>query len=409
MTVTGPCEASIYADTAPTAAGPVPITTTGNVFFNIPGAFRVELGDRYYTIQSMLDADSTHSHRLKRHPDGPESAEHGQLPSVSVIIPVYTMDRWGLLTEAVASVLHQSVAVRELIIAVDQNLELYERCQRNWDNGSVLVVLHQEEPDTAARSAHARVHGSRRRFGAGAARNQALPAVTGDIVAFLDDDAAANPDWLLGLLVPYGDPGVVAVGGAPLPRYATQRPGWFPAEFDWVFGCAYEGLPTERGPVRHLIGANMSARTALVGAVGGFHSIDFDDMDLCHRLAAFGSILYEPAAIVRHFVPAERVTWRYFWRRCFFVNMHKVEAFRDLGDDANLASERAFISRFVTRSLPNYLGAAVRGDGAAVVRLLVSLCGISLSGLGNFAGRLRLARRAAPSSVPSPDGRRLPV
>ena len=40
----------------------------------------------------------------------------------------------------------------------------------------------------------------------------------------------------------------VAVGGAPLPRYETGRPRWFPANFDWVFGCAYAGLPTELGP-----------------------------------------------------------------------------------------------------------------------------------------------------------------
>ncbi len=46
-------------------------------------------------------------------------------------------------------------------------------------------------------------------------------------------------------MAPYAARGVVALGGRPEPEYETARPWWFPSESDWVFGCAYEGLPDE--------------------------------------------------------------------------------------------------------------------------------------------------------------------
>ena len=80
----------------------------------------------------------------------------------------------------------------------------------------------------------------------------------------------ADPDWLDHLLSPYDEPAVVAVGGAPLPDFEDVRPPWFPFEFDWVFGCAYVGLPVAQEQVLRLIGANMSVRRLSLGEIGGF-------------------------------------------------------------------------------------------------------------------------------------------
>ena len=50
----------------------------------------------------------------------------------------------------------------------------------------------------------------------------------------------------------------------------ASRPGWFPDEFDWVVGCTYQGTRTTPGPVRNMLGANMSFRTAELRQIGGF-------------------------------------------------------------------------------------------------------------------------------------------
>jgi glucosyl-dolichyl phosphate glucuronosyltransferase len=189
----------------------------------------------------------------------------------------------------------------------------------------------------------------------------------------------------------YSDSSIVAVGGAPLPRYETARPSWFPANFDWVFGCAYEGLPTAVAPLRHLIGANMSVRRSAFDAVGGFIGSDFDDLNLCMRLAAsFGEqgIYYTPRAIVHHYVSSDRLTWRYFWRRCYFVNRQKIRVFDHIGSAANLSAEREFVVRALTRQTVRELRRATRGDLSALSSLGAMVAGIALAAAGNARGKL---------------------
>lgn len=181
-------------------------------------------------------------------------------------------------------------------------------------------------------------------------------------------------------------------GGAPIPRYETERPRWLPFECNWIFGCAYRGLPERLGPIDHLIGADMSIRRDALLGWGGFQSDNHDDMDLSHRTVhnfGVGALLFEPKAIVNHFVPASRLTWQYFWRRCFFVNRGKVAAFRGLDEASNLRAEFKFALRSLNRALYFEGRAALGGDAYAPVRYLALVCAIALGGAGAVAGRLQ--------------------
>ena len=265
-------------------------------------------------------------------PEGP-----GDL-TVDVVICAYTEDRWELLQGAVASVQRQVVKPQRIILCIDHNEGLARRCLTMWPPTDQVV-----EP---------RVEVIQNRFEGrnGSARNTAIGRVTADVIAFLDDDAMADTDWLQTLLLAYHETGAVALGGAPLPRFETRRPQWFPPEFDWVFGCRYAGLPEQRSPVRRLIGTSMSVRTDALRQVGGFHSDNHDDMDLSHRIAAaFGpaAVIFEPRATVSHFVPAERVTWRYFFWRCYTVNRGKVRAFADMHEAGDMKAEVAFMRQLL--------------------------------------------------------------
>ena len=106
--------------------------------------------------------------------------------------------------------------------------------------------------------------------GLSGARNAGVAVAGGEVVAFLDDDATAAPDWLERLAAGYADPDVLGVGGAIEPVWSTSRPRCFPEEFDWVVGCTYRGLPQTPAPVRNLIGANMSFRRTVLNTIGGF-------------------------------------------------------------------------------------------------------------------------------------------
>jgi glycosyltransferase involved in cell wall biosynthesis len=302
----------------------------------------------------------------------------------SVVICAYTIDRWALLREAVDSARSQEIQPAEIVVCIDHNPDLLALARQTWSSDADVSVIENRFPGRL-----------------GSARNSAMEVVGGDVVAFLDDDARAAPDWLSRLEAIYdGAPDVQAVGGGPSPRYEVPRPNWFPLEFDWVFGCAYRGLPSERGATGRLIGASMSARRLAILKVDGFHSDNHDDMDLSHRLIAeFGhdSVIYDPSIQVSHYVTRERLTWRYFWHRCFDVNRGKVLAFQDLGHAGNQSADVAFVRHALLKVLPEYLADPFGGGWRRAGALLA---GIALAALGNLAGRLSvLAGRTEPSQT----------
>jgi cellulose synthase/poly-beta-1,6-N-acetylglucosamine synthase-like glycosyltransferase len=302
-------------------------------------------------------------------------------PTVSVVICAYTENRWSLLQKAVASVEAQTSSPIEIILCIDHNDKLLRMSEE-------LFVEDRPEEAIALTVVANQYDGH-----LGSARNTAIELAKGDIVAFLDDDAAASSDWLERLITPYSDGRVGAVGGAPLPVFELGKPRWFPREFYWVFGCAYRGLPVSRAPLAHLIGANMSARRSVLKEIGGFHSDNHDDMDMCHRTAsAQYEVIYEPLATVQHAVPVSRTTWRYFWRRCYFVNKGKVEAFANMKSAASLGAELSFVTRIVPTGILIEAGQLIRGDGYALVRASAMIAGVAFAGLGHISGKLALYR-----------------
>ena len=300
-------------------------------------------------------------------------------PTASVVICTYTENRWLQLKKSVASVEVQTSPPIEIIVCIDHNEELLRKSEEYFGQARPaaaipLIVLANKYDGRL-----------------GSARNTAAEFAAGEVLAFLDDDAAATVDWLERLIAPYDDERVGAVGGAPLPVFELRRPRWFPHEFDWVFGCAYRGLPLTRAPAVHLIGANMSARRSALREIGGFHSDHEDDLDMCHRIAyAQHRVLYEPLAIVHHFVPATRTTWHYFWRKCYRANKGKAEVFANMREASNLNAELAFVRRTLTMGVLAEIRHIIRGDLYGLARVGVMVAGIAIAGLAYVSGKLRL-------------------
>jgi glycosyltransferase involved in cell wall biosynthesis len=305
---------------------------------------------------------------------------------VSVVVCAYTEERWADLTGAVRSVLEQTVRPLEVIVVSDHNARLLERVRAELP--FVTAVPNTE------------------RRGLSGARNSGVRAAGGDIVAFLDDDARAAPDWLEALLEPYQDARVMGVGGTVEPLWPDVRPRRFPAEFDWVVGCSYRGLPAGRSPVRNPIGANLSLRRGVFAAVGGFLTdvgrvggwpLGCEETELCIRVRRRlpGSVIvYEPRARVRHQVTPDRLRWRYFGRRCYSEGLSKAVVARHAGWQAGLASECSYATRTLPRGVARGLAdAALRGDAAGLARAGAIVAGLSITTLGYAVGR---ARRFTP-------------
>jgi glycosyltransferase involved in cell wall biosynthesis len=303
------------------------------------------------------------------------TAPPGTATTLSVVICAYTLDRWDDLSAAVASVQHQHRPPDELVLVVDHCPELARRAEQRWPG--VKVVRNEE------------------RRGLSGARNTGVRSVRGEVVAFLDDDAAAAPDWTTRLLAGYRDGAVLGVGGLVRPRWDGGRPRWFPAEFDWVVGCSYRGLPDRAAPIRNFTGANMSFRRTAALAAGGFRldlgrvgtrPVGCEETEFCLRLAEQhpgAELRYEPAAVVHHHVPSTRSTWSYFRARCYAEGRSKAVVARYTGPRPALSSER----RYLRHTLP---AAVLRSLRRADLRAAGALCGgAGLTLLGYAVGRTR--------------------
>jgi len=275
--------------------------------------------------------------------------------TVSVVICAYTEERWTSLLRAVSSVHSQTRPAEEIVVVVDHNPSLLRRVRRE------LPGLQAVENQGAA--------------GLASARNAGVDACTGSIVAFLDDDAQARPDWLERLTTAYTDRDVIATGGSIEPVWEGGRPRGFPEEFDWVVGCTYRGMPTRTSVVRNLIGANMSFRRGALLRAGGFkpgmgrvgtRPVGCEETDLCIRAATAipgGKIVYDPMARVWHDVPPQRGRWTYFKARCYAEGLSKATVARGVGLDRGLASERAHAARALPRAVGRGVRDALRGVG----------------------------------------------
>jgi glycosyltransferase involved in cell wall biosynthesis len=170
------------------------------------------------------------------------------------------------------------------------------------------------------------------RLGLSLARNAGLGAVSADVVAFMDDDATADPNLLTSLLRAFecAPPGPACVGGKVVPEWERPPPAWLRGGLLRFLGVIDLGERRRavRWPDEFLIGCNVAFRTAGLRALGGFDAALGRRGDLLYgneeiaaeqrTLDSGGSLIYEPSAVVRHRIRAGRATLPWFVRRVFY-------------------------------------------------------------------------------------------
>ena len=299
---------------------------------------------------------------------------------ISVVVCTYTAQRWDGLCAGISALQAQTLMPHEILVVVDHEPALLERITSELPAASPLPSAGPP--------------------GLAGSRNTGAHAATGSIVAFIDDDARPEADWLERLAEPYDDPGVVAVGGGIDPDWSPARPAWFLPEFDWVVGCTYRGLPEARATVRNLIGANMSFRREIFQHLEFFHglghahgrSLGGEETDFCIRLAEAlpgTRIVYEPRARVRHHVPADRARFSYFMRRCYSEGVSKGVLARRVGSRTGLASERAYVRAIPGAALRALNHAARTRRPAPALGALATVMGVGAASSGYAMSRLR--------------------
>ena len=198
--------------------------------------------------------------------------------------------------------------------------------------------------------------------GLSSARNTGWQAATGEIVAYIDDDARPDPHWLTYLASAFMRADHAAAGGPNLP----------PAGDGLVADCVANA---PGGPnhvlltdtvAEHIPGCNMAFRRSALEAVGGFDAqfrVAGDDVDLCWRIQQQGwTIGFHPAAMVWHH---RRNGVRAYWRQQKSYGKAEGMLERKWPEKYNIAGHLMWAGRIygpgLVQNLTNYRGKVFHG------------------------------------------------
>ena len=247
-----------------------------------------------------------------------------KLPHISVIISAYSMERYEDITALLDSLYHQTYRDFDILLVIDKSKELYTR----------LEELAKEKGYT---NMHVLFNTSL--GGLSKARNIGVQNTQGEIIAFIDDDAVAFPEWLQEIAETFKDDNhMIGMTGPAIPLWENAKLSWLPEEFYWIYSCMH---PKWKGQakVRNVWGTNMAfSREAFLicgyfkesfgikgGDKKGWSAPGAEETDFSIRATSLTGkhIIYNPLMKIKHRVYVYRSSWRFISRRAFWEGCSK--------------------------------------------------------------------------------------
>jgi len=154
------------------------------------------------------------------------------------------------------------------------------------------------------------------------ARNRGINHSKGEIIAFTDDDVMVDRYWLSNIERAFEEHDVSCVGGKILPIWETPNPKWLKHDLHYMlplldYGDKFFYL---KSPI--IWGANFSVKADIFGKYGGFDTnlgripgrlFAGEETEFARRILNEGEkILYDPNAIVHHYIPSDKISKKYF-------------------------------------------------------------------------------------------------
>jgi glycosyltransferase involved in cell wall biosynthesis len=302
-------------------------------------------------------------------------------PIHSLSVLICTFNRAPLLDETLTAL----CAAR---VPEDCSVEILVIDNNSTDNTAEVVSA------AAARCGCPVKYAVERRQGKSFALNRGLTMASGDVVALTDDDVIPAGDWLVRIADLFQDGKLMFVFGKVLPSWEVPPPAellttrardiWGPlALVD--YGDARVAYDADSfGCNRLPIGANLAIRRRALEQIGGWRTdlgkvdnslIAGEDHEICVRLYRAGlySGVYDPDVVVRHFVPATRLTRAYF-RRWFYWHGRTMARMADeiyldldLRRVPYLGGVPRFLYRQILEQIVRWVGRAGRGDALALL------------------------------------------
>lgn len=285
--------------------------------------------------------------------------------------------------EAAKSVLSQSYDDTELVVVVDGSESVYEQVVNDYGDRKDVVVHCNEE-----------------NIGLLESRNTGAELASGDVVAFIDDDAVADEGWVTELVRGYQQQDARAVGGKMVGDWVAGKPVFLPEEFYWLVGVTHRGFADGPGWVRNTFGSNISFDRDTFLDLGGFDTdiggrkgdanLQGGETELCARLATeYGeSVWYNPDATVSHKVFDYRTEPRWLLDRAFWQGYSK-RAMETLVPESG-GEEGEFLHDLIKDFVPNRMKRLAQAPSiTAVIQLLMLIVFTGCVGGGYTYGVVR--------------------
>ena len=241
---------------------------------------------------------------------------------ISIIVPSFNNSRY--LYIALESILNQSFdkSKYEVIIVDNGSTD---------DTKKVVNKLINNNTETSIKYIFDSVPGQL------TGRHRGVHEANGEILVFIDSDIIADTNWLSAISETFKDSSVMLVGGKSLPNYEVDPPRWL--EWFWnrngsINICGHLSLidygneMKEIDPI-YVWGLNFSIRKSSLFELGGFHPDVIPkkyqhfqgdgETGLTIKAKEHGmKAIYQPKALVYHWVPQNRMTYEYFDKRCYY-------------------------------------------------------------------------------------------
>lgn len=236
--------------------------------------------------------------------------------TVDVTVVICTYNRYDVLPSAIGSLTRQTAPATSFEVIVVDNSPSELKSQQNSKQFVGIPNLQWVYEATP---------------GLSNARNVGLSLAKGEIVAYIDDDAIAEPDWIEELQAAFSvsGPTTVCVGGKVEPIWSVPRPSWlhddllgYVSVVDWVA----DG-PRLLGTKEWVAGTNISFLVKPLREIGGFSTtlgrkgggqvlLSNEETEVTEKMQANGgTVIYAPGVIVHHLVEPGRLKQEWFRRR----------------------------------------------------------------------------------------------
>lgn len=214
----------------------------------------------------------------------------GPHPNVSIVIPSYNRARE--LERCIRSLLALTYPLNLLeIVVVDD---------ASTDNTQRILCTLTEELAHSRLMLHVIRHEQQR--GVAMARNSGTQIATHDIIAYIDSDCVASPNWLTDLIPYLQDTQIAMIGGEIRSYDCTTNIGRYEDMRSSLYMGARIQQVRREGPLTYLPTANLLIRKTAWQELHGFAPLtQGEDVDFCRRLLATNAhILYVPHGTIYH-------------------------------------------------------------------------------------------------------------